>query len=246
MANERPWYETVGLHFDEGAGGAHFATVEDIIEFNVDNGLLSGENQAELYPLLVGFKRLLAVAQGPAVADERVVTLVEFCVGIVVCLVEAASSEALRRAMLKTLKSFLTEMEAVGAFVQNCGTGVHCCRRTVALTDRDLDNAERHELKLKGFLDAVLSGVSAKPVDSKGVRHRMGESVGAPGQGSAQLDVGRTTVGRAVSPPRAKMRRDGKRSSSNGSAGPKPDSAVSALCGFQRCFFIDRMRFWAG
>lgn len=81
--------------------------------------------------------------------------LVEYCVGISRCLLEAATASDMPPAIAATLDEFEGEIGRVKIFVQTYRTNTGCCwRTTLSATDRTA--AATHQAKLKILLDAML------------------------------------------------------------------------------------------
>lgn len=156
-----PWYETLGLRHEELADQGGDVTVEAVLAVNVVSGLVDAANETVLAPVFVVLKGLLSAVQGAAAAREEVLELIEYCVGISRCLLEAARVEDMPRTMMVTLGEYKGEMEAVGWFVSTYGTQTGCCRKMV-LNSRDQETAARHKLKLKDLLDMVLADLAVQ------------------------------------------------------------------------------------
>ncbi|CAM9296764.1 unnamed protein product, partial [Laminaria digitata] len=183
--DELPWYETVGLEWKtggngsgggavggaggtgagagagDGVGGGGNAAVKDVLAFNVLSGLLDAANEHLIVPVMAVYKELLGAVQGAAFPRDEVFELMEYCVGVASCVVEAAGPKAMPEAVAVVLDGFREEMDAVGRFVQACGAVTVCCW-SVELGPHHLDAAARHKMRLEGLLEAVLAGLAAQ------------------------------------------------------------------------------------
>lgn len=157
----RPWYETLGLRYEELADRGGDVTVEAVLAFNVVSGVLDAAHETVLGPVFIVLKGLLGAVQGAAAAREEVIELLEYCVGISRCFLEAARVEDMSRTMILTLGEYKGEMEAVGRFVSTYGTQTGFFRRMI-LNSRDQETAAGHRRKLKDLLDAVLADLAVQ------------------------------------------------------------------------------------
>ena len=157
---DAPWYEMLGLAWGQAADAGGNVAVEAVLAFNVVSGLIDAASKTVLAPVFVVLKGLLGAAQGAAAAREEIVELIQYCVGISRCLLEAAKAKDLHNSISVTLGEFKGEMEAVGRFVQTYGTGSGGCCRKMVLHSSDRDTAAGHKQKLQDLLDAVLAGLA--------------------------------------------------------------------------------------
>lgn len=178
-----PWYEAVGLQWKTGGSGSSrtlgghgrrggkgdagagekddAAAVNDVLAFNILSGLLDAANENLIVPVLAVFKELLGTVQSAAFPRDEVFELMEYCVGVASCVVEAAGPKAMPEGVAAVLDGFREEMDAVGRFVQACGAVTVCCW-SVELGPHHLDAAARHKVRLEGLLEAVLAGLAAQ------------------------------------------------------------------------------------
>ncbi|CAM9824836.1 unnamed protein product, partial [Ectocarpus sp. 12 AP-2014] len=160
---QTPWFETLGVRYQDVADGGGDLTVATILAFNVASGLINAANETVLAPVFVVLNGLLGAVQGAAAAREEVVELARYCVGMSRCLLDAAKAGDMPESIKSTLEEFKGEMEAVGRFVQTYGTrSSGCCWRRMVLNAHDRDTAAGHKRKLNDLLDAVLAGLAAQ------------------------------------------------------------------------------------
>lgn len=157
---DTPWYEKLGLRYQEVADGGGDVAVEAVLTFNVVSGLIDAANQGVLAPVFVTLKGLLSAAQGAAAAREGTIELIRYCVGICRCLLETAKGKDMPPSVVATLEEFKGEMEAVGRFVQTYSTRSSGCCRRLSFNSHDRDAAAAHKRKLRDLLDAVLAGLA--------------------------------------------------------------------------------------
>ena len=157
-----PWYETLGLRYQEAADGGGDVAVGTILAFNAVSGVIDAANQTVLAPVFVVLKGLLGAVQGAAAAREEVVELIGYCVGISRCLLEAAKAKDMPMSIVVTLGEFKGEVEAVERFVQAYGTRSSGVLRGMVRNSHDRAAAAGHKQRLKNLLDAVMAGLAAQ------------------------------------------------------------------------------------
>eukprot|EP00752_Nemacystus_decipiens_P014758 g13139.t2 len=162
---ETQWFAALGLPYEEGAERAGDVAVETVLAFSVVSGLVDAANAAALAPVFVVLKGLLGSFRGAAAAreDMTVIELIQYCVGISRCLLEAAKAgDDMPRPLVETLGEFKGEAEAVGRFVQTHGTRPRTWCGRISSSSHDRDTAAWHRKRLKVLLDAALAGLSAQ------------------------------------------------------------------------------------
>ena len=162
IQDDEPWYEKLGLKWEQAADAGGDVTVEAVLAFNVVSGLIDAANETVLAPAFVVLKGLLSAVQGAAAARGEIVELIQYCVGISTCLLEAAKAEDMPPSVAFTLGEFKGEMDAVGKFAQTYGTRSGGCCSKMVLNSHDLDTAAGHKQKLKDLLDTVLIGLASQ------------------------------------------------------------------------------------
>lgn len=160
-----PWYEMLGLRCGEAADGGGDVAVEAVLAFNVVTGRIDAASETVLAPVFAVLKGLLGAIEDAAAAPEEIFELIQYCVGISICLVQAAGLPNMMRSTMEPVEDFKGEMEAVGRLAQSYGTrSSGCCSRRVSFNSHDRDSAASHKQKLKYLLDAVLDGLTLHAV----------------------------------------------------------------------------------
>ena len=167
IEEETPWYETLGLQWDQAADGGGDVAVEAVIAFNIASGLIDAASGTLLAPAFVALKGLLGAVQGAAAAREDVVELMRYCVGISRGLLGALTKGdqgAMPSAILSTLQEFEGTVKAVKTFVQaydaRTADGGRRWFSRMALGPNDRATAARHKRKLKDLMDALQAGLA--------------------------------------------------------------------------------------
>ena len=156
IEDNTPWYEKLGMRFEESEGVRDVA-VETVLAYNVAEGLLDAASETVLAPVFVILKGLLRAVQDAAAARDDILELTAYCVGISSCLLETTRHDMPQHVAMK-LGEFEREMEAVCRFVKAYSAQTGCCRRlTRGSHDRSI--IANHKSNLEDILNAVVVGV---------------------------------------------------------------------------------------
>lgn len=170
-----PWYETLGLHWEETANGGGDVAVGTILAFNVAGGVIDAAKETAFAPVFVALSGLINAVQDAAAAREEIVELVRYCVGISRCLLGTPTvvGDKAPSAMASTLREFEGEMKAVETFFLSYRARSDrrgCCAwcRKIGLSSYYRATVEGHKRKLEGLLSTVIAGFGVHTVAALG------------------------------------------------------------------------------
>lgn len=163
IKTDAPWYKLVGLSYDPMASQAAEVTVNGVMDSSIVDGLLDVANKTALAPVLSVVKDLVEAVRACAKARRELLELIEFCVGILRCVVTVGGRRSLPEHIRQTLSHLQTEIEEIYRFVLQFKTPTCICW-DLARKSRDRSTIAAHRKKLRRYLDTLAKSLAVAAV----------------------------------------------------------------------------------